>query len=188
MNAQPQTRPVVVAGERVFLSHIFADDAPLLAQWFADLEFTALLGQQGYSYTLEQERQWINANAIAKDDRRTFAIILRDGERLIGTCSLFGINLLHGVAELGIAIGDKTVWGQGYGREAVRLLVDYGFRYLNLYNISLWLHEFNERAYRAYVRAGFREVGRLRGATMLDGRRYDRILMEITRDDRIRVG
>lgn len=73
--------------------------------------------------------------------------------------------------------------GQGYGREAVRLLVAYGFRYLNLYSIRLWVHGFNERARRAYLAAGFREAGRLRGATLFDGQRYDRILMEITRDD-----
>lgn len=176
-------RPIVIAGERVFLSHVFAEDAPLLAQWFADLELTALLGQQGRSFTLEQEQQWIRANTAAQDDRCTFAIVLRDGERLIGTCSLFDINLLHGIAELGIAIGDKTAWGQGYGREAVRLLTTYGFRYLNLHNIRLWVHGFNERAYRAYVQAGFREAGRLSGATLFDGRRYDRILMELVRGE-----
>lgn len=104
-------------------------------------------------------------------------------EQLIGTCNLRSIDLLHGTAELGIAIGDKTAWGQGYGREAVRLLVAYGFRYLNLYSIRLWVHGFNERARRAYLAAGFREAGRLRGATLFDGQRYDRILMEITRDD-----
>ncbi len=178
-----RSRPVIMAGEKVFLSHVLAEDAPLLAQWFADLEFTALLGQQGRSSTLEQEQQWIRENATARDDQRTFAIMLRDGERLIGTCSLFDINLLHGIAELGIAIGDKTAWGQGYGREAVRLLATYGFRYLNLHNIRLWVHSFNERAYRAYLRAGFREAGRLSGATLFDGRRYDRILMELVREE-----
>jgi len=172
-----------MAGERVFLSHVFAEDAPLLAQWFADLELTALLGLQGRSFTLEQEQQWIAANNADRDDQRAFAIVLRDGEQLIGTCSLFHINLLHGIAGPGIAIGNEAMWGCGYGREAVQLLVEYGFRYLNLYSIHLWVHGFNERAYRSYLRAGFREAGRLRGATLLDGRRYDRILMELTRND-----
>ncbi len=177
------SRPVVLAGEKVFLSHVFADDAALLAHWFADLELTALLGQQGRSFTLEQEQQWIAARANVVEHERTFAIVLRDAERLIGTCSLHNINLLHGTAELGIAIGDKTVWGKGYGREAVQLLIEYGFRYLNLYNISLWVHSFNERARRAYLAAGFREVGRLHGAVHFNGQRYDRILMEVTRND-----
>ncbi|WP_322822177.1 GNAT family protein [Chloroflexus sp.] len=176
-------RPKVMTGEKVFLSHVFAEDAPLLAQWFADLEFTTLLGQQGRSFTLEQEQQWITESTTAKDSERSFAIVLCANEQLIGTCNLRSIDLLHGTAELGIAIGDKTVWGQGYGREAVRLLVAYGFRYLNLYSIRLWVHGFNERARRAYLAAGFREAGRLRGATLFDGQRYDRILMEITRDD-----
>ena len=136
MNNFLHPRPVVLAGEKVFLSHIFAEDAALLAQWFADLELTALLGQQGRSFTLEQEQQWIATRANGIEHERTFAIVLRDSERLIGTCSLHNINLLHGTAELGIAIGDKAAWGHGYGREAVRLLTGYGFQYLNLYNIT----------------------------------------------------
>ena len=183
MNNFLHPRPVVLAGEKVFLSHIFAEDAALLAQWFADLELTALLGQQGRSFTLEQEQQWIATRANTVEHERTFAVVLRDSERLIGTCGLHNINLLHGTAELGIAIGDKTVWGKGYGREAVRLLIEYGFRYLNLYNVSLCVHSFNERAYRAYLAAGFREVGRLHGAVHFNGQRYDRILMEVTRND-----
>jgi hypothetical protein len=47
----------VLAGTKVFLSHIVAEDAALLAHWFADLELTALLGQQGRSFTLAQEQQ-----------------------------------------------------------------------------------------------------------------------------------
>jgi len=183
MNSSLPPRPVVLAGTKVFLSHIVAEDAALLAQWFADLELTALLGQQGRSFTLAQEQQWIAARANTVEHERTFAVVLRDSERLIGTCGLHNINLLHGTAELGIAIGDKTVWGKGYGREAVRLLIEYGFRYLNLYNVSLWVHSFNERAYRAYLAAGFREVGRLHGAVHFNGQRYDRILMEVTRND-----
>ncbi len=184
MPLSSRARPPVVVGQHVFLSHVFPEDAALLAEWFSDLDVTALLGQQGRSFTLEQEQQWIASHVAHREDERSFAIVLQDGQRLIGTCSLFDINLLHGHAQLGIAIGDRSVWGRGYGREAVRLLVEYGFRYLNLANIYLWVHGFNERAYRAYLAAGFREAGRLRGAICLDGRRYDRILMDITRDDR----
>lgn len=113
MITSSRPRPKVVTGEKVFLSHVFAEDASLLAQWFADLEFTTLLGQQGRSFTLEQEQQWITESTAAKDSERSFAIVLCANEQLIGTCNLRSIDLLHGTAELGIAIGDKTAWGRG---------------------------------------------------------------------------
>jgi RimJ/RimL family protein N-acetyltransferase len=93
------------------------------------------------------------------------------------------INHLRNVAELGIAIGDKSAWGQGYGSEAVRLICDYGFTFLNLHTIYLWHFGINQRAHRAYLKAGFKVAGRLRGAGIFDGKRHDDILMDITRED-----
>lgn len=178
----PPERPIVIPGERIYLTHVQREDVPLLAGWFADLELTAYLGRFGASFSLEQEQRWFDS--LAHDNQQvTFGIVVREDERLIGSISLMHIDHRHGTAELGIAIGDKRAWNQGYGTEAVRLMAEYGCFFLNLYAIRLALVEFNERGRRAYLRAGFREVGRWRGAYHLDGRRYDRVWMDITRDE-----
>ena len=62
-------------------------------------------------------------------------------------------------------------------------MCDYGFTFLNLYAIYLWHWGFNRRARQAYLKAGFRKAGRLRCGPLFNGRRYDQILMEITRDE-----
>jgi RimJ/RimL family protein N-acetyltransferase len=175
-------RPEVVPGERIFLSQVRREDVPLLARWFSDLELTTYLGAVGMSFTPEQEQDWYD-RVVQQTDNKTFAIIVREGQRMIGNVSLMEINARHGRATLGIAIGDKTAWGQGYGTEAVRLMCDYGFTFLGLHNIRLWHVAFNERGHRAYLRAGFKEVGRVRGAILFNGQRYDDVLMDITRDD-----
>lgn len=178
----PPERPIVIPGERIYLTHLRREDVPLLARWFADLELTAYLGSLGASFSLEQEQRWFDS--LAGDSQQvTFGIVVRADDRLIGSVTLRSIDHRHGTAELGIAIGDKRAWNQGYGTEAVRLMAEYGCFFLNLYAIRLALVEFNERARRAYLRAGFREVGRWRGAYHLDGRRYDRVWMDITRDE-----
>ncbi|HEU5088263.1 MAG TPA: GNAT family protein [Roseiflexaceae bacterium] len=174
--------PVVVPGERVYLSLVRRDDAPLFAQWFHDLELTAYLGASGMAFSLEQEQDFVDRVA-RQQDVRTFAIVVRESQRMIGTVSLMDINDRHGVATLGIAIGDRSAWGQGYGSEAVRLMCRYGFTFLNLYHIRLWHVGFNERGHHAYLKAGFREAGRLHGVVAFNGKRYDEVLMEITRDD-----
>lgn len=175
-------RPVVVPGDRIFLSTVNRADLPTYARWFADLELNAYLGAMGRSFLLDHEHEWYE-HMLRAQDLRTFAIVVREDMRMIGNVSLSKINQPLQTAEFGIAIGDKTAWSQGYGSEATRLMVDFGFSFLNLETIYLWHAGFNPRGHRAYLKAGFRDAGRLRGMRMFNGRRYDDILMDITRED-----
>lgn len=175
-------RPEVVPGERIFLSQVLHEDMALNARWFSDLELTAYTGSVGTSYTTEQEQEWYDNLAKNRTDP-AFAIIVREGQRMIGNVQLMRVNHQHGTAELGIAIGDKAYWGQGYGSEAVRLMTDYGFTFLSLNTIFLWHAAFNQRGHRAYLKAGFAMAGRLRGAITFAGQHYDQILMDITREE-----
>ncbi len=175
-------RPEVVPGDRIFLSVLQRSDIPFFVRWFSDLELMVYLGQPGMAYTAEQEEEWYER--IVRDrDSKTFAIVVRDDQRLIGTVTLSDIDHRRQRAALGIAIGDKDAWGKGYGSEAVRLMCAYGFTFLNLYAIYLWVLGCNRRAYQAYLKSGFREAGRLRGGIVVNAQRYDDILMEITRDE-----
>ena len=89
--------------------------------------------------------------------------------------------------ELGITIGDKDYWGRGYGREAVGLLLDYGFRYHNLHRIFLSVNGNNERAIRAYRACGFEEEGRLRSHVWNDNGYVDLVYMGLLREEWERV-
>ncbi|HET6871520.1 MAG TPA: GNAT family protein, partial [Sporolactobacillaceae bacterium] len=72
---------------------------------------------------------------------------------------------------------------KGLGTEAVQLIVEYGFKILNLNNIMLQVFEFNKSAIRSYEKAGFNEFGRRREAYYLNGKYYDDIYMEILAKD-----
>lgn len=178
-SSEPPFRPEVIAGERIFLSHILRDDIPTYARWFSDLELTTYLGGPGNSFLLEHEQEWFEH--MVKDQRKMFSIVVRAGQRMIGNIGFNRIEEHKQIAELGIAIGDKSAWGQGYGTEALRLLCDYGFTFLSLHTIYLWYSEFNARGRQAYVKAGFKDAGRLRGGELFDGQHYDRVLMDMTR-------
>jgi RimJ/RimL family protein N-acetyltransferase len=97
----------------------------------------------------------------------------------IGFVGMDGINWVHGEAWLGIGIGDRRFWGQGYGTEAVRLILKYGFGELNLYRISLNVFDYNGRAIGSYQKAGFKIEGRARSAVKRDGKRWDLVFMGI---------
>ena len=84
---------------------------------------------------------------------------------------------------MGIFIGDEQYRGRGIGKEAIHLILDYGFNYLNLNSIQLSVFAFNERAIACYKKCGFKEVGRLREAYYLNGKYYDKILMDILKSE-----
>ncbi|HZC04310.1 MAG TPA: GNAT family protein [Ktedonobacterales bacterium] len=101
----------------------------------------------------------------------------------IGGIGLRDIDLSIGAAELGISIGRKDYWGQGFGTEAITLLLDWGFTILGLYNVMLTTYAYNERALRSYRKIGFREIGRRREAQRLGDRRYDLVFMDLLRPE-----
>jgi RimJ/RimL family protein N-acetyltransferase len=84
---------------------------------------------------------------------------------------------------MGISVGDREYWGKGYGTDAVRLILQYGFIELNLRRISLGLHAYNERALKSYEKAGFKMEGRMRGEGWRDGVHYDSLWMGILREE-----
>jgi RimJ/RimL family protein N-acetyltransferase len=86
-------------------------------------------------------------------------------------------------ATFGILIGEKDCWGKGYGTEATRLVLDYAFTGLGLHNVMLNVFANNERAIRAYRRAGFREIGRRRQAHRTGGDLEDVVFMDCLATD-----
>ena len=112
-----------------------------------------------------------------------FAVYALDTMRFIGSTGLFDVEQKKQTAEFGISIIDKEYWGRGYGTEAVRLTVDYGFRFMNLYNIWLDTGSFNTRAVRSYEKAGFKVIGRRRESTIIAGKRYDEVFMDCIATD-----
>jgi RimJ/RimL family protein N-acetyltransferase len=96
---------------------------------------------------------------------------------------LFAVDSVNRHAMLGIFIGEEAYRGRGYGPEAIRLLLDYGFNLLNLNSVMLGVMSFNQRAVRCYEKVGFREIGRRREARIIGGQRFDGILMDILADE-----
>ena len=77
----------------------------------------------------------------------------------------------------GIVIGEKACWNQGYGRDAMCLMLKYGFCTLNLHRIFLRVYESNIRGIKAYEHAGFKHEGRMRQGRFQDGKFIDVLLM-----------
>lgn len=163
-------------GKQIYLSPVNPDDVEKYAKWVNDLSIAINLGSASTVYSLMSERSFLEEQA---KDGQNFAIVSNDTDELIGACSLFNIRQVHRTAEIGIFIGDEQYRNRGIGTEAMRLLVSYGFKILNLHNIMLNVMEFNKGAIRAYEKAGFRVCGRRTEAYYVNGKYYDIIQMEV---------
>jgi len=165
-----------IIGEKVYLSPVSLEDAEEYTRWFNDLEISLNLGGSDHVYSLEKEKEILEKMI---KERNAFAIVTLEDDKLIGNCSLMNIEQVHRKTELGIVIGNKEYWNQGYGSEVINLLLDYGFNILNLNNIMLRVFSFNHRAFRCYEKCGFKVIGRRRDSLIFGNRRYDEIYMDI---------
>ena len=169
-----------LVGDRIYLSPRSSEDVEKFTEWLNDFETTDYTGRSGILTTLDGERKYLEENS---NPEATFVIVTLEDNKMIGTVSLEDINWINRTATLGIFIGDKEFRSKGYGTEAIRLILEYGFKYMNLYNIKLDLMEFNERALKCYEKCGFKEYGRRRKCKFVNGKYYDSISMDILADE-----
>jgi RimJ/RimL family protein N-acetyltransferase len=166
-----------VAGRLCYLSPIDPDDYLRYTEWLNDLEVLTGLNLITAQVSSVSER---DAVARLATSAHHYAIVDSDSDALLGNCGLHQLDHVNATATVGIFIGDKTRWSRGYGTEALTLLLDYGFSILNLHSVMLEVFSYNKRAIACYHKVGFREIGCWRESKLVAGRRYDRVLMDIT--------
>jgi len=168
-------------GEKCYLSPISIEDAEQYAEWLNDLEVSTNLLVANQQITLQKEIEILTE--MSKNQSQIFGIIDLKSDKLIGNCSLFKINHRNRKAEFGIFIGDKKFWNKGYGTEAAKLILDYGFNILNLNNIMLEVFSYNKRAIKSYEKVGFKTIGKRRETLIIGSKKYDEIFMDILAKD-----
>ena len=166
-------------GKKCYLSPIDLKDTEKYTEWLNDLEITKYTTLYGKILNTENEKA--SLEKLSKE--HNYAIIDLYTNELIGSCGFMNLDQLNQSAEVGIFIGNKNYWNKGYGTEALQVLLDYGFKALNLHNVMLCVFPFNERAIKSYEKTGFKLIGKRRGATRRGNETFDLIFMDITYDD-----
>jgi RimJ/RimL family protein N-acetyltransferase len=156
-------------------------DAHFLARWSRDSAYLRLydaLPAHPRSVSFWREKL---QKSIDRSDEISFMILLLEQGDPVGIVTLDGILWSHRTAWLAIGLGERTSWGQGYGTEALELILRYGFSEFNLHRISLSVYEYNRRAIRTYEKLHFVIEGRAREFLERDGRRWDMLFMGLLR-------
>jgi RimJ/RimL family protein N-acetyltransferase len=169
----------LLTGGRVRLRGLREDDLTPLAAWYADPAFAATnstwVAPQSEAAAKARFADW---SANQHDEIGFVVETLDEPPVLIGHVGIWGARPKDRCATLGIGLGLDYV-GRGYGTDALRVMVDYGFREIGLHRIQLEVLAFNTVAIRAYTKAGFVEEGRRRAAVFHDGEWHDEVLMAV---------
>jgi diamine N-acetyltransferase len=174
----------MIYGKHIRLRAIEREDLPKFVEWMNDPEVTSGLLIH-IPLSMADEQRWFEGMAQRPAAERVLAIEMRDGDswRMIGTTGFHEINMVNREAEFGISIGDKSIWNQGYGTEATRLMLQHGFETLNLNRIYLRVYETNPRAIRAYEKVGYVHEGCMRQSVYKHGKYIDVHLMSVLRSE-----
>ena len=170
-----QQRLILVQGKRVGLGALRHDLIPAYLRWRSDP------GAASQVPTVEAIQAWYEQATSPGNTEVHFTIYDLDDVAPVGTALLVRVDQHAGTAEFGLTIGERR--NQGLGTEATRLVLDWAFTVMGLHNILLVTFSWNLPAIRAYSKAGFREIGRRRGAVVTYGQRHDQVLMDAVADE-----
>lgn len=168
-------------GERVRLKAVDPERAEWYARCYRDSEFSRLFGTRSV-WPLSLQHAKDELSEVPKPHWFPFFFHARADDRLLGLVDL-DVQWTHRNAWVAIGLGQREDWGQGYGTEAMRLILRYGFMELNLRRVTLSVFGYNPRAVRSYENVGFVVEGRQRQRISRDGQWYDILFMGILKDE-----
>lgn len=171
----------MLEGRLVRLRALEPTDLERAYTWINDREVIRFMGAR-YPLSRSDEERWLKEGPTNAFAGVRLAIETRDGVH-IGNIDLHQPNAEDRKAGLGIMIGDKAYWSNGYGTDAIITLLRFAFHEMNLNRVWLHVFDFNDRALACYKKCGFEEEGRLRQHRFTEGRYCDTLVMGLLREE-----
>jgi len=168
-----KSRVVFLEGKTVYLRPLERADADPFRRWLNDPSVRTCL-KLFAPLTEKAEQEFIEKAGTSPDDF-VFAIVRKQGDRLIGAAGLHRTRWKDRATSFGIFIGDAECRGRGHGTEATRLMMRYAFETLNLNRVELGVYDFNEAAIHVYEKVGFVREGLQREHSFVEGRYVDHL-------------
>lgn len=169
-------------GENIYLAMLERKDCKTLWNDF-EYDFDNPTEEFNIGHSDEKADDWFDDIQKLQGSRNVrLGIFLNDGT-VIGDVALQDIDRVNRKCSVGIGIAKIENRSKGYGREAVKLMLDYGFKYLGMERITANTLEINQGAQKVMERLGFTLEGRERKAVYLNGNKYDRLCYGILKEE-----
>lgn len=167
-----------IEGERIFLKKLRPEDVTdSYVNWMNDKDVTCFLECRWTTFTKDDLKRYVK-DINGSEDNMLFGIYKKDGNKHIGNIKIGNINRTHNFADVGLIIGEKSVWGRGYGSAAITLITEFAFKDLKLNKLFAGIYAGNSGSFKAFMKTGYREVGRFRNHRIYGSAYMDEILVE----------
>lgn len=171
----------MLKGRKIYLSSVEEESIEKLRLWRNQPELRKFF-REFREINKEMQSRWFVNKVIEDPNQVNFEIHDLESEKLIGHCGLYYINWIHRHAEFGIYIGDQDYRSGGYGSDALRTLISYGFDDLNLNKI--WCEVYtNNDALVVYEHLGFKKEGVLRQHYYNEGKYWDSTMLSLLKSE-----
>lgn len=170
----------MLTGKQVLLRPFRPEDLTTIYRIVSDLDSWAARNRRApQPLTFEAFRDWYVPATVDLDGAGFVSEV--DGSP-VGRCGMFAEDPLARSAEVGIALLPEAR-GQGFGTDALRVLVDFLFRARNLQRLHLETLAGNGAAIASYRKVGFVQEGVLRCHAFADGGYVDTVTLGLLRDE-----
>ena len=164
-----------VTGDGIYLRELRESDLEgNWYKWFNDSEVTKYQNKKIFPNSKEKQEKYFSYLIDSNSDV-VMAIIDSKSNSHLGNVGLHKIDWIHRSAELGIVIGVKEFYGKKYGKQAWKLITEYGFDALNLHRIYALIMEKNIASIKCAEAAGYKCEGKIRDYFYKNGI-YEKVL------------
>jgi RimJ/RimL family protein N-acetyltransferase len=170
----------MIKGKLVGLRAIEKQDLVLLRDW-RNLPHFRRNFREFRELGMANQEMWFNKVVSSSNDFMFLIERLSDGTPL-GACGLLYTNWIIRSADFSFYIGynDAYIDNEGYASDAASLLIDYGFKSLNLNKIWMELYEFDEAKIDFFTdHFSFKQDGKLRQNCFEDGKYHDSLIISL---------
>lgn len=174
----------MIRGHLVGLRAVEKEDLPFLRDWRNNTDFRRNF-REVRELNLYNQHQWIEKVNNSPNDFM-FVIVDLQNEEAIGACGLLYTNWIIRSADFSFYIGkdDLYIDKEGLAQEATQLLIDYGFKNLNLHKIWMELYEYDAKKINFFTKIFyFKQDGLLRDNCFEDGRYWDSYIISLLEED-----
>lgn len=182
----------MIDGNKVYLKSIDRKNLEQFRRWrnqewlrdyFREYrEITEYMQEKWYENIVSNNDKFVNFEIIAKMYKDNDSSNFFHSNVLVGMCGLYYINWKNRSAEFTIYIGEEKFRRNGFGTDALKVLLRYGFNEMNLNRVWCEVFEFN-KAIDIYKKLGFIKEGKLRQSVFTKGKYYDSYILSMLRSD-----
>jgi ribosomal-protein-alanine N-acetyltransferase len=176
--------------KRLILRDLRMKDVKSIVENVNNLNVSKWVIMVPHPYKLKDAKKWIKdvskKERGKKRDSYTFGIELKSEKKIIGSIGVHKINKFFETATVGYWLGQKY-WRQGYGSEALRVILDFAFRKLKLRRLDATIIKENPSSGKLLEKYGFKKEGmrrkRLKSKATGNRKVYDEVIYGLLKQE-----